>query len=314
MKKLFSIVTTIIMILTLAVPASAVEFIQETDTAIQSLEKLSTTEDDVPAIIATKGSVEDTLVYEPRSTWVEETSVILEDAYSQEIKSVNEDQDYIIFEFAPPEHIARNVSYIDRVEYVKPESQLSTSSYSRKITYMYGWGDGYYPIQQESGTWDTVKNILISAAGFNNKITIAQFILSFAPLYKPEDLGPGDPIDATCTAQYYYQNKVGQIKNPETGTWEEQVYVGSQRTFYRTIVEREDEYGRWETIGFHEASDEEIGDPANPSGYDKIEFKAHFQDNSWILDQAETIFAAHLMPYIDVFAVPPYTSETIPSS
>lgn len=305
-KRLISAFLGIVLCLGLCVPAFATS---DPVTPLTDVPDVPlTSEDEMPEIILTRGSPENTLEISSRKEWAESTCRVLEDAYSQRVQSVSEDKDYIIFTFEEPKRVAGDTNYIGRVDYLKPESQLATTSYSTKITYMYGWGDGYYSLEEQSGRWDLVKNLTITVAGLGKKLTIASFAASMLGI-SADYIKPAEPVRAANTAQYYLMNKIGQLKDPRTGLWGMYVYVGSRRAFYRTILEKKDSYGHYDTLGYEETKPDSL---TNPSNYDKVEFKAHYQDNSWIIDKTKNVFENAAKAYMDVYGYPKYFSETVP--
>lgn len=313
-KRMMCIFLSLVTCWTLCVPIFASEPVLTDSTANPML---LTTEDDMPKIptaraitsSATSDSSFSTLETAARSTWASNTKEVLEDAYAQKVTDITEDADFITFTFDAPTEISPDTGYIDHVEYLKPESELATSTYSKKITYMYGWADGYYSLEKKEGTWSAIKDLFLTVAGCAGEtMSIATFALSILGI-AADFFSPTDPIRAENTAQYYLMNKIGQIKDPNTGIWCMYVYVGSRRSFYRTLLQKKGSYDHYVTVGFEETIPDS---ESNPSNYDDIEYKAHYLDNSWILDEVENIYLYGTRAYMSVFGMPKYFSETIP--
>ena len=311
MKKILSLILVVTMLFAVSIPAYAVDANYEEEINERD-NMLFTSESEMPRLspfeIQSTGYLPSTMHVQSRISWINETKVILENAYSQEVKSINETTDFIVFSFKPPIHTIENVGYIDRVEYVKPESALA-STYDTKLTYMYGWLGGYYSLETQSGEWGTVKDLLISVAGLSNKLTVYSFAISVLGIAANYFSGP-EIVNAQNTAQYYVLNKIGQVRDPSTGLWGQYAYVGSRRAFYRTILEEEGSYGHYTTLGFKETVP---NSESNPTNGDKIELKSHFNDDNWIINKAVYIYQYGTHAYMDVYGMTVYFSDTYPN-
>lgn len=313
-RKIMSLILSFALIAGLATPAFATEGISSDKTTHnKELESfLTTNEEPVPVLsakeISTLPRSYETLSTASRANWLNATKKTLEKAYSQTVSRVSETTDYIVFEFTAPEKIRTNFGYIAKVEYVKPESRIANVEYETKITYMYGWMDGYYPLEEQNGTWNVIKDMLITVAGYINQLSVYTFA------YTVLDVGynffqPTDTVKAANTTQYYVLNKIGQVRHDITGLWLQWAYVGSRRAFYRTIMEVENQYGHWTTVGYKETMPNSMTNPTNP---DKTEKKAHFDDNEWIIEKAINSFL-YERAYRDVYGMTIYFSENMPT-
>ena len=311
MKKLLSVVLCFSMIFALCVPAFAVETDQENMSQEFSAvdEFLTTNEDAMPPVpdfsVQTTNPVS-TLNMPSRAAWVKNTTETLESAYSQSVVDVSETKDFIVFTFEEPEEIYNDFGYIDRVEYVKPESTAATE-YETKITYMYGWLDGYYPLEEQSGKWSAVKDLLLTVAGFSEKLSVYLFVVDVLGIAYNYFKGP-DVVKASNTTQYYVLNKIGQVKHEITGLWLQWAYVGSRRSFYRTLIEKEVSQNYWNTVDFTETRANNV---KNPTNADNVEKKANFDNDTWIAEKAVSAYLKE-RAFKDVYGWTVYFSETIP--
>ena len=305
-KKVVSFFLAVIMCSTLCVPAFAVSKFDENNSRLQVFNPLETTEASMPSVGV--GNSRSNYSVSARESWAKSTGEILANAYDQKLDDISESSEYIIFSFEAPEEIEPNVGYIDRVEYLKPEADTWNSTYSKKITYMYGWLDGYYSIEEKTGTWSAIKDLTITVAGLINKISIQAFALSVLGIAADTFKGP-EKVNAQTTSQYFVLNKIGQLKDPTTGIWGHYTYVGSRRAFYRTLLEKEVSNGYYNTLGVEETT---ANNTKNPTNYDKIEYKSHFSDNNWILNKTEDVYENGTRAYMDVFAMTDHFSSTWP--
>lgn len=306
MKKIISLALVMILLVSLCVPVTASEIEDKNEkvpTVLQTNEKaMPVLENGSLMSIQSEGQ-------NSREQWINDTATILEDTYNQQVRSVNETTNSIVFSFEEPEEVVLETGYIDRVEYVKPESALASSTYNTKITYMYGWGDGYYSLESHAGGWSAIKNLVISVAGLAEKISVYAFAVSVLGI-AADYFAPETPVNAENTTQYYFLNRIGQVQDPTTGIWGPYVYVGTRRSFYRTILERSDGYGHYTTLGVEETAPNSL---TNPTNFDDVDFKPHYSDTEWILETAVDIFESGTTAHKNVYGWPRYFSETVPA-
>lgn len=315
MKKTISFLLILIMLCTMSIPAFAVDNTSSTTLEMSAdvQDFLTTNEESMPLLDASdvqslSGSTS-TLNTSTRSAWVAETEVILEESYAQEVSAVFETTDYIVFTFDAPETIIENVGYVDKVEYVKPESVNASSTYQTKIAYMYGWLDGYYPLEEQTGKWSAIKDVLLTVAGFAEKLTIYTTAITVMEIAADYFKGP-ETVKASNTTQYYVLNKIGQIKSTLTGMWEPWAYVGSRRCFYRTLIEEEvGTTNYWRTVGVEETIPNSL---TNPTNADKTDKKLYFDNNSMIIKKAIEGYT-YDRAYMDVYGWTTQFSDTIPN-
>lgn len=312
MRKILSLCLVILLLVHSTVPVFSIEAGDDSLQKTPTIEDLLTTnEDAIPhlsnAEVLAYSQTVSTLRTPARSEWAVATTVILENAYRQEVVSVSETADFIEFTFEEPEDIRNNVGYISKVVYTKPESRAQASDYETKITYMYGWMDGYYSLEDNVGKWETVQDILLTVAGYIPKLSVFTFVTDILGI-STSILKDTDKVHAANTTQYYVLNKIGQVKNEVTGLWQQWAYVGSRRSFYRTIFEIEDYPGHWDTLGWEET---EPNNYANPTNADKVEKKANFDNNTWIINKAISCYEYDQV-YRNIYGWTIYFSDTIP--
>lgn len=315
MKKSISFLLILTMLCNFSFPAFAVDNKNSTMVEVSAdvRDFLVTNEESIPPLDASDmqslSRSTSTLNTSTRSAWVAETETILEESYAQEVSAVFETTDYIVFTFDAPETIIENVGYVDRVEYIKPESANASSTYQTKIAYMYGWLDGYYPVEEHTGKWSALKDILLTVAGFSEKLTIYTTAITVMGIAADYFKGP-ETVKAGTTTQYYVLNKIGQIKSTLTGMWEPWAYVGSRRCFYRTLVEEEvGTTNYWKTVKVKETTPNSL---TNPTNADKTDKKLYFDNNSKIIQKAIEGYT-YDRAYMDVYGWTIQFSDTIPN-
>ncbi len=254
-----------------------------------------------------------TLKNSTRAAWINSTKDILEKAYGQKIRSVEEDTNVIRFLYETtdvviPDQVldADDLSctkpQLLMTEYAKPESQLamqglaSTNSISTKINYYYDWSNGYY--KMSSGVAKTLSeaynvSMLIAAGVLSN---LQAVVLTVATI-SGDSVMSSMPVSGETYVKYYYLNK---ISYGLSGTaWLPWVTVGSRRSFSRKTSVYYDAYGQ-PTSEFTEVN----GVPSNnPTNYQAIEKKAHFDDDTWITNQTIQLQTSGGTPYWDCYGV-----------
>lgn len=312
MKKLLSVCLAIVLLANMTIPAFAVEAGEDTFQQSSPVDDFLTTDEAAMPHLSneetqTYSQTAVTLNTPARAAWAEATAATLEEAYSQEVRSVTETEDFVVFTFEEPDEVVSNVGYISKVEYTKPESLAVTSDYETKITYMYGWLDGYYSLEEKSGTWSAIKDTLLTVAGFVDQLTIYLFAIDVLGIASNFFTGP-ELVKAENTAQYYVLNKIGQVKNEVTGLWQQWAYVGSRRSFYRTLLEKEVSTNYWNTLGVEETI---ANNTNNPTNADKVEKKTNFDNDTWIINKAISAYE-YDRAYMNVYGWTVYFSDTIP--
>lgn len=148
---------------------------------------------------------------------------------------------------------------------------------------------------------------LVTVAGYIGPLKISAFAFTVLGIASNFFNGP-EVVKAENTGQFYILNKIGQVRSEVTGLWGQWAYVGSRRTFYRTLLEKEVSPGYWNTLGVKET----IADnPNNPSNADKEEKKDNFDNNTWIINKAISAYE-YDRAYMNVYGMTLYFSDTIP--
>lgn len=312
MKKIICVCLVALLLTNLAVPVFAAEAGADSFHSLSPVDKfLTTDEESMPHLSRTETQTYSqsttTLNIPSRSAWVNATTATLEKAYSQKVISITETKDFVIFTFEEPEKVVNNVGYISKVKYTKPESKAIASNYETKITYMYGWLNGYYSLEEKTGAWNTIKDSLLTVAGFIEELTIYMFVFDVLGIAYNYFSGP-EIVRAQNTAQYYVLNKIGQVKNEVTGLWQQWAYVGCRRGFHRTLVEEEVYPNYWNTVGIKETI---ANNPNNPTNHDTIEVKPNFYNDTWIMNRAISAYERDRV-FMDVYGMTIYFSNTLP--
>lgn len=259
-----------------------------------------------------------------RHNWITETTVYLESLYEQDVCNVQETSDYIVFWFdadaelkdysrfslsntMPVDMIEKKTEgvqgYVLKVEYLKPESSLAESSLDTKIVYMWGWSDGLVRLDASpsAGTaFNVSSSVMLMALAFKLEtlqsiiltgfqMTISEFISAY---------GASRPVKGETYANYYYQNKIACAY--VQGAWLPGCEIGSRRGFNGSLAGYKTDAGQWIMDRW---TMPKVGRPENnPTNYDSIENKNHFDDNAWMMNYAVTYYTVYdTESYIDIY-------------
>ena len=250
-----------------------------------------------------------------RSTWIEDTANYLEDFYCQDIIRVEEDENYITFWFDWDYNAAKSLRFLEeepksvdgqimKVEYLKPESSYALSNMSTKIEYWWGWSDGLVQLDASSalGTaFNVASTVLLTCLG-GGGVTLQSIILSGFQLSISEFIsiyGSTRPVRGATYANYYYQNKIAYAY--VYGSWLPGCEIGSRRGFDGSLAGYKTDAGQWIMNRWNQPK---VGLPENnPTNYDAIDKKMHFDDNQWMINQAITYYTvSDTELYVDIFA------------
>lgn len=191
-----------------------------------------------------------------------------------------------------------------KVEYLKPESSLASSTLSTKIVYMWGWSDGLIRVDSspDAGVaFNSASSIALAYFGKQlgtlRSIVLTCFQLTasdFISLYGETRLVRGETYE-NC----YYQNKIACAY--VNGNWLPGCEIGSRRLFHGSLAGYKTNAGQWIMDKWTQP---QVGRPENnPTNYNDIQKKNHFDDNQWMMNRAieyYTTFDAE--KYIDIFA------------
>jgi hypothetical protein len=244
-----------------------------------------------------------TLSMPERQAWASDTAEILEGAYGERVSSIYETDSTIVFEFEEPrqEDFQFGVNYVMKDVYMKPEAQARATNYSTKISYVYGFGegmyeDGTYDVDNKYGMWSAIKDTTITVIGLLPHCSVASAVLSLCGISK-DYFSQNQVVKIDSLVQYYAINKIGMVKDPMTGMWVPQAYVGLRKEF-RNFYIFEDHNGYLLKVG------EDVTVPnnyVNPTNADETRAKAHFFEDDWIMDKAVSIYESEGRIYYDVF-------------
>lgn len=333
MKRLTCIVIAFYMLFSLVSPAYALPTKEAFDPEDQVVRKfdfedLCSTESPMPTISngreSTATSNSDTLYMPSRQTWVKETTTYLESLYNQNVCNIQETTDYIVFWFdsdvelndysqsplsnnsstVVAEGESRGVEgYVLKVMYLKPESTLTESSFNTKIVYMWGWSDGLIQLDASplAGTaFNVSSTVLLSILAYSvtplQSIVLSAFqmtVSEFISMY-----GASRPVRGVTYANYYYQNKIAYAY--VQGMWLPGCEIGSRRGFNGSLAGYKTNAGQWIMNKWNQPR---VGQPENnPTNYESIEKKNHFDDNAWMMNYAITYYTVYdTDEYIDIY-------------
>ncbi|MGN1344144.1 MAG: hypothetical protein ACI4U3_06150 [Traorella sp.] len=323
MKKLFYICLMLSLICsTQSVKASNEQTIMDTSNSF-----LITNEPAMPILQNNAYQVNSISTLNQREQWIETVTTIQEEAYNQKVKNVSENNNYIIFEFETNDNItsSNNIFESDEeitfteiqilnVYYLKPESSINqnlqnynsgitTNSVvpsdpgggsTTKIIEYYGWSDGYVTYGKKSGI---LKSIMSLAIGYvPTKSVLVSWALGEAMGAAYDSLANNASVTSEIKNKYYYRNKAGCVYM--ANQWVPIAFVGQRRSFAWEWATAPNSYG--EPILYKNESHNSTNSK-DGSGYDAIEYKAHYNDNTWIINKA--LETKNNGGYYDCFAV-----------
>lgn len=319
MKKAISLLLTICVASTLVTPAFASDNLStaEVNDCVQrfSTEQpmpMMPDETSLQSYIAGKETSSASLA---RATWKENTANYLENFYSQDIVRVKENENYITFWFDGHDNTVNSLSLLEeepqsvagqimKVEYLKPESSYSSSAMSTKIEYWWGWSDGLVRLDSSSsaGTAFNVASTVALTCLSGKTKTLLSIVLSAFQLNTSEFIsryGSTRPVKGETYANYYYQNKIAYAY--VYGSWLPGCEIGSRRGFNGSLAGYKTNAGQWIMNKWNQPK---VGSPENnPTNYDSIEKKKHFNDNQWMINQAIKYYTVNDTElYADIYA------------
>lgn len=244
-----------------------------------------------------------------RSDWIKKVKEINESTYNQKIINIIEDDNYIIFEFEMNIESKNEIVYydgvgytsiqIDRVLYLKPESiifKISSKSVSTKIVEYYGWNSDYSVYKTKSGQFGSIINLLIGYVPTQS--VLVSWVLSEAVGSLYNSIVSTASVKAQTLNKYYYRNRCGCVYNSIVQGWLPVAQVGERRSFGWCYGWIPDEYGQPRlNIGPETLAN----NPTNPTNYHGREKKAHYDDDSWIINKA--IETQNTGGYVDIYGI-----------
>ena len=322
MKRLASLFLALIMLSGTISGAYAAEVIFEekaSDDAVQELyDQLGyqiSHEDKMPLLspLLRNISGENTLALSERKNWANATTMALELTYNQEVATIIETADAIIFEFVPPDEKTISLQtaektyeseeemgaldwQIEAIEYVKPESAKASSTLQTRFVYYWAWSDGKFKIDEtpSAGTqFNRAAAVSVTVAGYFAN-SLQGLVLSALQFTAAEFISMYDatrPIKATTYVNYYYYNKGVEVY--VNGKWVLGCLVGSRRGFSIYDAGVKSDSGQ-----FIFTQVQNIGRPAtNPTNYDSIEKKLNFDNNTWMINSAIEYYTVFDTPF-----------------
>lgn len=300
-KKVFQI-TIIISLVTGSVAYASTNDKGQLNYLEESIYDIRTNEEIIPII--KNGSRNTTEVINKVEDWKISTKHILEKAYKQKIINIQEDDDYITFEYDYDDSIIE--PQLSKTEYLKPSSNLANTSIPTKMNYAWAWSN-YFKGGSKSGRWGVTKTLLIAVPGLSSKTVLNIFSVMLGVL--DSSLAASTPVTCETSVKYYYLNKIGYVQDSNFGYWLPYAYVGSQRGFNRYIGIKKDSYGQPVKTWVNEKT----GKPSNnPTNQDFINKKSNFDNNTWILNKAISQYKNDAGVYSNIFGLGTNITPTLP--
>lgn len=268
-----------------------------------------TSETAMPQIAQPYSLSKETITSPSRAQWVEDTAKYLENVYDQPFSHTEESEDFITFYFDTQESAETNqlsisaedlsdkevyddqeIPYYDdqvyMVQYVKPESALASTTYSTKFVYYWGWAEKYQLLDSSpsAGTIFNISSSVLLMALAGAVTPLQSVILTAFQMTTSEFIsayGSYVSVLGKTYANYYFMNKYAYVL--VNGTWLPGCVVGSRRGFNYCS-------GGYITSGGQTVWTEitgKVGYPDNnPTNYDTLDKKPHYDDNTWLINKA----------------------------
>lgn len=275
----------------LPVPAFANDQVRDSILSKESITMLETSEPSMPVLqnasTYTLNRKTETMSIPSREDWCEETEIILEETYNQEVSSISETSDFIIFELETEEDADITNEHVLMVKYVKPESTLAVDNYDTKFTYTWGWNRKYYSQDEKSGKWSRLQKLAIAIIS-GSDIPVIDFlsrIFSITSATIDSDL----EVDVESLYKSYFLNETCSVKEPTHAVWLPYVNVGCRKDFLAGSCVVYDEIGQ--PMRTFPKQQEKEGIPSeNPRNYDRYRKSTHFDDFNWMQNKAIQLF------------------------
>lgn len=244
-----------------------------------------------------------------RKKWISETTEYNEKHFNQRVISVIETEEMIVFVFERNKSINiindsdEHYYGIDRVEYIKPESngESKDRANSFKFTYYYGCSGYYTSIDSKSrSTYNALKALIIKWASSVNETAgdLMEIVTGLAEAL----FDASKPASIQTYNQYFYYNKVCSVMPSGMTVWFPSCQIGKRFAFTKEIhsvyeignyLNEDTTYKyQWDTVTVPPTIGVQCIEPLT---------KAHYNDNTWMKNKAvETLYSGG---YVDVYGI-----------
>lgn len=293
MKKIISAVICILMVLNTTVYAKGAENDAEFIVNMsEEMEKYKTYEDPMPL---TSYKYDSFVTYSNTelNNWKNNTEIYLEEFYKQEIISVVEDSESIVFTFETdymnPEEQVENITYF------KENSKARAVTGDTKITTLVQWSNGAKPVNVDAKTASNFAAAGSIIIGLCKHVTAKMSaVISSIASYVGWKIDSSLPIKLETRAAVKYTRKVGNYFL-STRVWWPNVQVGrAEYWYYQTAYQPTYTNGPW--VPHHKDT---IPNAAE-NNYNVSQNKPHYTDNTWIINKVKELNNTGQV-YVDIF-------------
>lgn len=272
---------------------------------VKSITMLETNEPSMPAVknvnMYTLNNEVNTLDAPLRQEWCEKTEKVLEKTYGQEISSVSETEDFIVFEFQTDKDADITDEHVLMVKYVKPESTLATEDYNTKFTYTWGWKSKYYSYDEKSGKWSRLQKLSIAVITSAEK-TVLEFLSNLYSIVS-STIDSDVEVDVASLYKSYFLNETCAVKEPTYATWLPYVNVGCRKDFMAGRCVVYDKYGQ-PNMTYPEKQEKEGKPSKNPTNFDRSKESTHFDNFTWMKNKAIQLYKLNGVAHNEVLGYP----------
>lgn len=257
------------------------------DTSSSDLSKYITYEDPMPSTVNKFNNNNE------MENWKKNTEKYLENFYTQEIISVNEDSESIIFNFETD--YMTPVEQVESVTYYKENSITRAVTGDTKVTSLVQWSNGAVPMKvdiKSASNFAAAASITIGLCkGVTSKMSaLISSIASFVGWKIDSVL----PVKAETRAAVKYKRNVGSYYL-KTNVWWPNVQIGrAEYWYYQTAYQPKYKNGPW--IPHHK---DNVPNSAE-TNYNHSAVKPHYNDSAWIKNKSKQLGNSGKV-YIDIF-------------
>ena len=251
------------------------------------LSKYITYEDPMPATskrISSNNEIEN---------WKTNTKNYLENFYGQEVISINEDSESVVFVFETD--YMTPVEQVETISYYKENSIARAVTGDTKVTTTAQWSNEAVPINvdaKSASNFASAASIMISLCdGVKSKMSA---VISSIASYLGWKIDSSLPIKAETRATVKYKRKVGNYYL-STKVWWPNVQIGrAEYWYYQTAYQPTYKGGPW--VPHHK--DNKPNSAENNYNHSKV--KSHYNDSTWIKNKSKELGNSGKL-YIDIF-------------